>query len=121
MTRPALRDRLAAAQHAPPFDHFFVPFTTTLSLNWPYEPRDCLILNPAYNAARDAAPNAGPVPPVLPADGLSADPEDYPSRWIINPVFESHLRNLGNYSLGPAFRDAFPDFADAVRVNEESV
>jgi hypothetical protein len=38
--------------------------------------------------------------------------------WLINPAFESHLRNLSNWSLGPSFRSIFPAFGDAVRIKE---
>lgn len=35
------------AHDAIPFGTFFIPYTTTLSLNWPYEARDVLVLDPA--------------------------------------------------------------------------
>lgn len=60
------------------FDNFFVPFTTTLSLSWPYEETDTLLQSPD-------------------SDEL-----------MINPVFERHLRNLDNWKLGDAFAKAFP-------------
>lgn len=39
-------------------------------------------------------------------------------QWLINPAFESHLRNLQNWSLGPSFRGTFPQFADTVKIKE---
>lgn len=60
------------------FDNFFVPFTGTLSLNWPYEDTDTLLVVP--------------------------DSKDV----MINPVFERHLRRLENWTLGDAFRQTFP-------------
>ncbi|KAI9837130.1 MAG: hypothetical protein M1837_003126 [Sclerophora amabilis] len=83
---PRMRDVLTRDFHSYPFDNFFIPFTTTLSLNWPYEPTDTLI---------------------------SSSESDEVS---INPVFERHLRNLGNWSLGPAFAKAFPDLIESVRI-----
>ncbi|KAM0220871.1 hypothetical protein ACHAPA_004325 [Fusarium lateritium] len=77
---PKMRDRLIR-DHNPvliPFDNFFVPFTTTLSLSWPYEETDTLLQNPD-------------------SDEL-----------MINPVFERHLRKLDNWKLGDAFAKAFP-------------
>ncbi|KAH7320927.1 hypothetical protein B0I35DRAFT_202680 [Stachybotrys elegans] len=64
------------------FEHFFVPFTTTLTLNWPYEETDCLLMNP--------------------------DSDEI----VINPVFERHLRRLENWRLGEAFATAFPHLRD---------
>ncbi|KAL6715467.1 hypothetical protein ACLMJK_006428 [Lecanora helva] len=69
-----------------PFDEFFIPYTTTLSLNWPYEARDTLLSMPG-------------------TDELS-----------INPVFERHLRELGNWSLGGAFRRAHPGLAETAKI-----
>lgn len=69
------------------FDNFFIPFTTTLSLNWPYEPTDTLL-------------------------AASTDEGDV----VINPVFERHLRRLENWSLGGTFRNAFPGLVDTYRL-----
>ncbi|RFN47086.1 bzip transcription factor [Fusarium flagelliforme] len=80
---PKMRERLIL-DHNPslyPFDNFFVPFTTTLSLSWPYEETDTLL----------------------------QDPES--EELMINPVFERHLRNLDNWKLGDAFAKAFPNLA----------
>lgn len=78
---PAMRERLITDYAPPetfPFEHFFIPFTTTLSLNWPYEDTDTLLQSPE-------------------SDEL-----------MINPVFERHLRRLENWTLGDAFARAFP-------------
>ncbi|MCJ1401110.1 hypothetical protein MMC11_004322 [Xylographa trunciseda] len=85
---PRLRDKLILHHHRFPFDNFFIPFTTTVSLNWPYEPRDTLV----------AIPNS---------EELS-----------MNPIFERHLRDLGNWSLGPAFAKALPELAETVQIRE---
>ncbi|KAI5863420.1 hypothetical protein GGS23DRAFT_566844 [Durotheca rogersii] len=82
---PRMREALAR-EHAPGrdpagvtlFDNFFIPFTLTISLNWPYEATDALLRSP---------------------DG---------AELIINPVFERHLRRLENWSLGEAFDRTFP-------------
>ncbi|KAL5386828.1 hypothetical protein DPSP01_003847 [Paraphaeosphaeria sporulosa] len=129
---PKLRDRLINSPTPVPFDAFFIPFTTTVSLNWPYEPRDCLLpaskLHPSslsatssipasspYSTAVNAGSPAGPhTPHTISTPGVPKEDED----WLINPAFESHLRNLNNWSLGPAFRSVFPAFGDAVRIKE---
>lgn len=69
------------------FDDFFVPFTTTLSLSWPYEGTDTLLQSP---------------------DG---------DELMINPVFERHLRNLDNWKLGDAFAKAFPALLDTFNLD----
>jgi len=85
---PRLRDKLISNYLRFPFDNFFIPFTTTLSLNWPYESKDTLI----------AIPNT---------EELS-----------MNPIFEGHLRDLSNWSLGPAFAKALPELAETVQIRE---
>jgi hypothetical protein len=88
---PKMRDRLVRDYNPRDylFDNFFIPFTTTLSLNWPYEPTDTLLSSPE-------------------SDDL-----------MINPVFERHLRRLENWSLGPAFAKAFPGLTDTFRLKTE--
>jgi hypothetical protein len=73
-----------------PFDEFFIPFTTTLSLNWPYEEVDALLLSPD-------------------ADEI-----------MVNPVFERHLRRQENWSLGDSFARAFPALDGTYNLKSES-
>lgn len=80
------------------FDNFFIPFTSTLSLNWPYEPTDALLNSGAGNGNGTS--------------GLGFSEE---GELLINPVFERHLRRLENWSLGPAFAAAFPGLKDTFR------
>ncbi|QSZ34117.1 hypothetical protein DSL72_005705 [Monilinia vaccinii-corymbosi] len=82
------------------FDNFFFPFTSTLSLNWPYEPTDALLNSGGGNGAT----------------GLASSDE---GELLINPVFERHLRRLENWSLGPAFATAFPGLRGTYRVKLE--
>jgi hypothetical protein len=88
---PRMRDKLVRdyvlSEYA--FDNFFIPFTTTLSLNWTYEPTDTLLTSPETD------------------------------ELMINPVFERHLRRLENWSLGPAFANTFPGLADTYRLKTE--
>ncbi|KAJ9195519.1 hypothetical protein DTO021D3_5095 [Paecilomyces variotii] len=86
---PRLRDRLVMSWQSYPFDEWFVPWTRTISVNWPYEATDCLLSSP--------------------------DSEEL----LINPVFERHLRNLNNWSLGKEWADLYPGLADAARVKHE--
>jgi len=88
---PKMRDRLVRDYNPRDylFDNFFIPFTTTMSVNWPYEPTDALL--------------------------SSAGDEDL----MINPVFERHLRRLENWSLGPEFARAFPGLRDTYRLKTD--
>ena len=83
---PRMRDRMVMNYQDYPFENWFIPFTRTLSVNWPYEHTDCLL--------------------------SMGDTDDL----IINPVFERHFRNLNNWSLGPAFADVFPGLVDTTRI-----
>jgi len=130
---PRLRDRIIDNKPFTVFDSFFISFTTTISLNWPYEARDCLLpvsagrsssttssqfstTSPYSMAAHAGSPPGPPTPGgAVSTPGAGAKDDDH---WLINPAFESHLRNLSNWSLGPAFRTALPHFADCVRIKE---
>lgn len=90
---PLMREHLA--KHWNPteylFDNFFIPFTSTLRLGWPYEETDTLL--------------------------QSADGEEI----MINPVFERHLRNNENWTLGEGFLRAFPSLAETCNVDSSTV
>lgn len=86
---PRMRDKLVECHNDYPFEAFTLPYTTTLSLNWPYEPTDALL--------------------------CSSESEEL----MINPVFERHLRDLSNWSLGPAFARAHPALADLARIKTD--
>ncbi|TKA75365.1 hypothetical protein B0A49_03336 [Cryomyces minteri] len=94
---PSMRDKVSEAHSQYPFDSFFVPYTTTLSLNWPYEPTDCLLTT------------------AVSKDVVGEGEEEL----SINPVFERHLRNLENWSLGTAFRRAHPGLCEGVRIQDK--
>ncbi|KAJ6109281.1 hypothetical protein N7486_001515 [Penicillium sp. IBT 16267x] len=86
---PRMRDRLATSHQDYPFENWFIPFTRGISLNWPYEATDCL---------------------------LSAGDSD---ELLINPVFERHMRNLNNWSLGTLFAETYPALVDTTRIKPE--
>ncbi|KAL9106556.1 MAG: hypothetical protein Q9187_008545, partial [Circinaria calcarea] len=83
---PRVRDMMVANYRSYPFDDWFIPYTTSLSINWPYDDNDTILSDPA-------------------SDEMS-----------INPLFEQHLRKLNNWSLGPAFAQAHPELAECVRI-----
>jgi hypothetical protein len=87
---PAMRDRIITSYQNYPFENWFIPFTRDISVNWPYEATDCL---------------------------LSAGDMD---ELVINPVFERHMRNLSNWSLGPCFAESYPALADTARIKTKT-
>lgn len=87
---PRMRDKLVANYQDYPFENWFIPFTSELSVNWPYDPVDCL---------------------------LSTSEKEDP---VINPVFERHIRRLENWSLGPTFAEAFPAMVETTRIRRKS-
>ncbi|KAJ5682515.1 hypothetical protein N7462_005680 [Penicillium macrosclerotiorum] len=87
---PRMRDRIVMSHQDYPFDNWFIPFTRGMRVNWPYEATDCL---------------------------LSAGDSD---ELLINPVFERHMRNLSNWSLGSLFAENYPVLVDTTRIRPES-
>ncbi|OAQ99795.1 hypothetical protein LLEC1_07011 [Akanthomyces lecanii] len=90
---PRMREALVKGHSsgAYPFEHFFIPYTTTLTLSWPYHDTDTLLQSP------------------------------HSEELMINPVFERHLRNLENWKLGEAFARALPGLADTGNVPERDL
>lgn len=134
LPRPRLRDRCVTSQPFITLDTFFVPYTRTLSVNWPHDPRDCLLLESktkSLAASPTSIPVSGIATVVNVATNVASPPASLPGtqvstpgtssmsgredeHWVLNPEFEAHLRNLGNWSLGSAFAVAFPSLADCV-------
>ena len=88
---PRMREKLVRIYPSVPFDEFFIPYTTTVSINWPYEARDTLLTVPGTDEV------------------------------AINPVFERHLLDLKNWTLGPAFAKAHPSLADTTTIKADTV
>lgn len=86
---PLMRETLARVYNPNEylFDNFFIPFTTTIRISWPYEETDTLLQSP---------------------DG---------DELMINPVFERHLRNLDNWTLGEPFAKSFPALAETCKID----
>ncbi|RYP22546.1 hypothetical protein DL765_001604 [Monosporascus sp. GIB2] len=92
MRERLVRDHYGSHQPSGPlvFDDFFIPYTATLSVNWPYEPTDTLLQSP---------------------DG---------GQLLINPVFERHIRRLENWSFGESFDKAFPRLRGSYNLKRNS-
>ena len=83
---PLMRDKIVASPQDYDFNDWTLPFTSGLSVNWPYDPADCL---------------------------LKTSERDEP---VMNPVFERHIRRLENWSLGPSFAEKFPELVETTRI-----
>ncbi|KAI7368324.1 hypothetical protein KC354_g2761 [Hortaea werneckii] len=95
LNRPRMR-ALLATTNPKRFDEFFVPFSTTISVNWPASAGDVLVASSQTPGANDG---------------------HVPEKLTINPDFESHLRDLSNWSLGRDFVTTFPDIVtDEMRI-----
>ncbi len=112
-----------------PFEDFFIPYTTTFSVNWPGADHDVLVRNPAFVDGPTSARAAGLPTRTLRSAALDTPPdtvrdadEDECRRrldeWIINPAFEAHVRRLENWSLGPAFARAWPALTGLYRLRK---
>ncbi|KAJ4307124.1 hypothetical protein N0V88_000501 [Collariella sp. IMI 366227] len=89
---PRMREELVKRYEEPgafPFENFFIPFTTTLSVNWPYEDAYVLLASPTGE------------------------------ELMINPVFEQHLGVEANWTLGEAFERAFPALVGTYNLRRE--
>lgn len=66
-------------------DDFVVPYSSSFSLNWPYDPTSVLL------------------PPVTRNDEIT--------EITVNPVFQEHMKQISNWTIGEAFRKRFPDMS----------
>ncbi|KAI5273463.1 hypothetical protein E4T47_03390 [Aureobasidium subglaciale] len=100
---PWMRDRMIKNCAAYPNERFGPLYCQTLSLNWPYDPQQCLL--PRANSVQGA-------------EATSAAVLDDDEEFMINPVFESHMRNLSNWSVGSSFANAMPELVEGVRIKD---
>ncbi|KAK4457497.1 BZIP transcription factor [Cladorrhinum samala] len=115
---PAMRERIIEQYYSPassssssfasesnqfPFENFFIPFTSTLCLNWGYEDTDVLLRMPGGGGGGEE-------------EGEDKDGEGGMGDLMINPVFERHLGRLENWTLGEAFEKAFPALRGTYRL-----
>ncbi|KAJ6256758.1 hypothetical protein Dda_8625 [Drechslerella dactyloides] len=85
MPWPMTRDVMAKNPELYSNTEFSIEYTSSLSVNWPYDPVDTVMQ-------------------------LSI------GEYVINPVFEAHIRKIENWSLGSRFVELYPDLAPHVRV-----
>ena len=85
-----MRAEMVRNPHLYPFDRFFVPHNKTESLNWDYDEAAMFI--------KDCSSGS--------ADGDQ----------MLSQVYESHIRDVNNWTLGPAFAKEFPVLATGCRI-----
>ncbi|KAF2837371.1 hypothetical protein M501DRAFT_937992 [Patellaria atrata CBS 101060] len=71
-----------------PFDDFAAAYSSSFNVKWDYDPSHVLISVPG--------PTLGT------------------PQMIINPIYEEHVRQLSNWTVGPNFRRRFPEMARIV-------
>jgi hypothetical protein len=105
------------------FTDFFVPYTCTLSLNWPHG-NDAVLSTTTIPGTGLAAPSTSSTSPPRPSSagsggGAGGGVAGETKVLSINPSFMAHLRDLRNWSLGSRFRNTFPFLCDGtVRIED---
>lgn len=91
---PLMRDRMIRDLDKYNLDEFFVPYTNTLSVNWPYGNSCVLTQRPGTKMESNEA------------------------EITINPVFDQHVRNLDNWTVGDEFKRKFPELEGTYNLKE---
>ncbi|KAF1949868.1 hypothetical protein CC80DRAFT_483743 [Byssothecium circinans] len=118
---PRMRDTFIATRKTPDFNTFFIPYTMTISLNWPHSQHDVLI--PASRVgphSTTSIPGSSPFSNTTGGSPATNHSSKENEEWIMNPAFEAHLRDLKNWSLGPAFATTFPESVAGVWIKEDA-
>ena len=103
-----MRDVLCRCPERYPLENYFIPYTTTLSLNWPYSDAAMWREAPPRNPPNgEQAPRTGGHEPYGP---------EAPPTLLLSPAFEAHIRDLSNWSLGPAFLRQYSELCEDVRI-----
>lgn len=84
---PDMRAEMVRNPDLYPFDQFFVPHSKTESLNWDHSDEAMYV------------------------EGSNADGE-----YVLSQMYETHIRDLNNWTLGPAFAREFPVLASTCRI-----
>jgi hypothetical protein len=85
-----VRDLLVAHPDKYPFERFSEVYSQSVTISWPHDEVDIMVeVNSGTSDSK--CPQA-----------------------IFNPIFERHIRNLDNWTAGPAFMDCYPEMSKAV-------
>jgi hypothetical protein len=130
--RPRLRDATVTANPPPTFDAFFLPLTSTYSVNWPHAREACFVRRPCSRRTKPGTQSSGDPP--LGVNGVSpsmaevqmflgAVGDDAPGGGgdeddvvDLAPEFEAHVRDISNWTLGHSFAEAFPQWRNCVLI-----
>src|SRR4051794_18447484 len=84
--------------------------------------RDVMSKHPErYNNTDFSIPYIETVSVNWPFDPKTTVIEQPSGEYVINPVFERHIRELENWSLGSKFANIFPELAPHIRINDNPV
>lgn len=86
-SRPRVRDYLVRHQDIT-FDEYTDAFSLSFEVNWPYD--DALVI------VKEETEGSAAV------------------RWRISPVFQEHIRNMRNWTVGPRYSQFYPPMGKAV-------
>ena len=79
-----------------PFEHFSEVYSSNVSISWPHNESDIVV---DLSATQDRA---------------QATQAIHATQAMINPIFERHIRNLDNWTVGEAFGRYYPEMRAAV-------
>jgi len=82
---PVVRDLMAKSPGTYNNSDFSLPYTETISVNWPYDAKMIVLEQPT-------------------------------GEYTVNPVFETHLRSLENWSLGSKFAKEYPQLSSHIKI-----
>lgn len=76
-----------------PFEQFSEVYSSNVTISWPYNESD-IVVDLSGTQDRAQATQA--------------------TQAVINPIFERHIRNLDNWTVGEAFGRYYPEMREAV-------
>ena len=71
------------------FDKYTDAFSLAFDIDWPYDDQQAIIVDESAGATL--------------------------AQYKINPVFEEHIRDLGNWKVGPQYSQQCPALGEAVK------
>lgn len=88
--RPAVRDMLVEFPEKYSFEEFSDVYSSNVTVSWPHDESDIQIdLSGMYSPG-------------------------HVTQAMVNPIFERHIRNLDNWTVGEGFRRFYPEMYAAV-------
>lgn len=104
-TRPHARTYLISHPEIT-FDDFAVVYSSTFDVSWPYNPSHIIETSSTYTHTNQASPKSS-------VDGGS-DHNCADQGINLNPVYEQHLGQLKNWTVGDKFRMKFPELSATI-------